>query len=112
MQTLPLRACVQYRDLNNPRVMQGFLPLSDTRTSFDVKEGHLSEPPWERLFGFQPGALRCCEPPDIEDVESWYDPLYCDVDQPEPFTLRFEDSMKVGHGPDQRPPFFLRGKEL
>ena len=104
--------------------------LGPTRSKFDLKAVDLmgdqanaydpiirrdEDAPWEFRYGFETGARRSCLPPDKEDVESWWDPLYLAVEgwtEKEPFVLRPEDGEERGFGPGQRPPYMLRGKEL
>ena len=130
--TVPLRSLMQHRDLNNRTAMMDYCEshgdLGPTRSKFDVKAldfkddprydpccRHPQDEPWEFTFGYEASALRCCHPPDAEDVESWWDPLYLDVAgwaEREPFVIRPGDGEERGDGPGQRPHYMLQGSEL
>ena len=64
-------------------------PLGPTRSHFDIKATERSgqteddrrydpasrrdeDEPWEFKYGYEKGALRCCPPPDANDVERWW----------------------------------------
>ena len=90
------------------------LDFKDSDT-YDPNFRHPQDEPWEFKFGYEAGALRCCHPPDAEDVEGWWDPLNLNVAgwaEREPFVIRPEDGAERGDGPGQRPHYMLQGRRL